>query len=94
MVPIVKKEEQEDSDDDLPVEKPSEKPSEKPVKPITPSNNTAIKRFVRPRDKKDEENATPLEQTPMPPEPEQPKPEPPVDHASLLDYLWSLWGSK
>ena len=90
MVPIVKKEEQEDSDDDLPVEKPVEKPE----KPITPSNNTAIKRFVRPRDMKDEENVTPLEQTPMPPESEQPKPEQPVDHAGLLDYLWSLWGSK
>ena len=63
-----------------------------PVSPkptIKPSPSTALKKFRRPRDLEKEEERAAEEKTE-----EEAKEKEKTENTSLLDYLWSIWGSR
>lgn len=63
-----------------------------PVSPkptIKPSPSTALKKFRRPRDLKEEEERVAEEKAE-----EEEKEKEKTENTSLLDYLWSIWGSR
>ena len=64
-----------------------------PVSPkptIKPSPSTALKKFRRPRDLEKEEEERVAEEKAEEEEKEKEK----TENTSLLDYLWSIWGSR
>lgn len=71
-------------------------PAEEEVSPVSPkptikpSPSTALKKFRRPRDlEKEEEERVAKEKAE-----EEAKEKAKTENASLLDYLWSIWGSR
>lgn len=79
----------------IPAEEATPRSESSPVSPkptIKPSPSTALKKFRRPRDleKEEEEEERVAEEKAEEEEKEKEK----TENTSLLDYLWSIWGSR
>ena len=76
----------------IPAEEATPRSESSPVSPkptIKPSPSTALKKFRRPRDLGKEEEERVAEEKAEEEEKEKEK----TENTSLLDYLWSIWGS-
>lgn len=77
----------------IPAEEATPRSESSPVSPkptIKPSPSTALKKFRRPRDLEKEEEERVAEEKAEEEEKEKEK----TENTSLLDYLWSIWGSR